>query len=152
VNIAKLCKAMLLTLSGLLMLCTSVATPAHHSQVLFDMTKCLQLSGTVRDWQFQSPHSWLWVVVTNPNGTTDVWGFESASPPQMVEAEHRWNRDVVKKGDKVTVKYSPLKDGRTGGALNILTLPDGTALRAATPACQPAQPAGGSAAAPPRAG
>jgi hypothetical protein len=40
------------------------------------------------------------------------------------------------------VKYSPLKDGRTGGALNMLTLPDGTALRAATPACQPAQPAG----------
>ena len=108
---------------------------AHHSQVLFDMNQCLTLSGTVRTWQFESPHSWLWVVVSNAKGSTDVWGFEASSPAQMMEAEHRWKRDVVKTGDKVTVRYSPLKDGRTGGALNTLTLPDGTTLRAATPAC-----------------
>jgi uncharacterized protein DUF6152 len=108
---------------------------AHHSQVLFDMTQCLTISGTVRTWQFESPHSWLWVVVPNARGSSDVWGFEASSPAQMIEAEHRWKRDVVKTGDKVTVRYSPLKDGRTGGALNTVTLPDGTTLRAATPAC-----------------
>jgi len=53
----------------------------------------------------------------------------------MIEAEQRWERGIVKAGDKVTLRYSPLKDGRTGGALNTLTLPDGTTLRAATPAC-----------------
>jgi hypothetical protein len=58
----------------------------------------------------------------------------------MIEAEHRWKRDVLKTGDKITVRYSPLKDGRTGGALNTVTLPDGTTLRAATPACAQAQP------------
>jgi hypothetical protein len=115
---------------------------AHHSQVLFDMNKCLTLSGTVRTWQFESPHSWLWVVVPNAaKGTSDVWGFEASSPAQMIEAEHRWKRDVVKAGDKVTVRYSPLKDGRTGGALNTVTLPDGTTLRAATPACAQPPPA-----------
>jgi hypothetical protein len=102
------------------------------------MNKCLTLSGTVRTWQFESPHSWLWVVVPNAKGSSDVWGFEASSPAQMIEAEHRWKRDIVKAGDKVTLRYSPLKDGRTGGALNTLTLPDGTTLRAATPAC--AQP------------
>jgi hypothetical protein len=111
---------------------------AHHSQVLFDMNKCLTLSGTVRTWQFESPHSWLWVVVPNAKGSSDVWGFEASSPAQMIEAERRWKRDIVKAGDKVTLRYSPLKDGRTGGALNTLTLSDGTTLRAATPAC--AQP------------
>jgi hypothetical protein len=113
---------------------------AHHSQVLFDMNQCLTLSGTVRTWQFESPHSWLWVVVPNAKGSTDVWGFEASSPAQMIEAEHRWKRDVIKTGDKVTIRYSPLKDGRTGGALNTVTLPDGTTLRAATPACAQAQP------------
>jgi hypothetical protein len=117
---------------------------AHHSQVLFDMNRCLTIAGTVRSWEFESPHSWLWVVVAGDKGSNAVWGFEASSPAQMTEAEHRWKRDVVKTGDKVTVRYSPLKDGRTGGALNSLTLPDGTTLRAATPAC--AQPA---AAAPP---
>jgi hypothetical protein len=114
---------------------------AHHSQVLFDMNQCLTLSGTVRTWQFESPHSWLWVVVPNAKGSTDVWGFEASSPAQMIEAEHRWKRDVIKTGDKVTIRYSPLKDGRTGGALNTVTLPDGTTLRAATPACAQAHPA-----------
>jgi len=127
---------------SLLALLVSATASAHHSQVLFDMNKCLTLTGTVRDWQFLSPHSWLWVVVNNGKGSSDVWGFESASPPQMTEVEHRWSRDVVKKGDKVTVKFSPLKDGRTGGALNILTLPSGVSLRAATPACQPAKAPG----------
>jgi Family of unknown function (DUF6152) len=108
---------------------------AHHSQVLFDMGKCLTISGTVRSWEFESPHSWLWIVVPNSKGSSDVWGFEASSPAQMIEREPRWKRDVVKTGDKVTVRYSPLKDGRTGGALNSVVLPDGTTLRAATPAC-----------------
>jgi len=122
------------------MLAVSGSASAHHSQVLFDMNQCLTLSGTVRTWQFESPHSWLWVIVPNAKGSSDVWGFEASSPAQMIEAEHRWKRDVVKTGDKVTVRYSPLKDGRTGGALNTVTLPDGTTLRAATPACAQAQP------------
>jgi len=53
---------------------------AHHSQVLFDMNKCLTLSGTVRTWQFESPHSWLWVVVPNAKGSTDVWASRGPRP------------------------------------------------------------------------
>lgn len=113
----------------------SGAAHAHHSQAMFDMTKCETIVGTVRTFQFQFPHSWLWVVVPNAKGGEDVWGLESSSPAQMTEIEPRWKRDVVKKGDKVTVKLSPMKDGRTGGAMASLTLPDGTTLRAATPAC-----------------
>jgi hypothetical protein len=113
----------------------SNAAQAHHSQVFFDMSKCQTLVGTVRSFQFQFPHSWLWVVVPRSDGGEDVWGLEASAPVQMTEIEPRWKRDVVKKGDKVTVKLSPMKDGRTGGALASLTLSDGTVLRAATPAC-----------------
>lgn len=134
------CSGRALVAFGIALLTYADTCSAHHSQVLFDMEKCLTLSGTVRNWQFESPHSWLWVVVANSKQSTDIWGFEASSPAQMIEAEHRWKRDVVKPGDKVTVRYSPLKDGRTGGALNTLTLPDGTTLRAATPACAQSKP------------
>lgn len=140
------------TISIALIVSTSVAggaAMAHHSQALFDMTKCQTISGTVRTFQYQFPHSWLWLVVNNDKGAQDVWGFESSAPSQMMELEPRWKRDVVKKGDKITVKFSPLKDGRTGGAMASVTLPDGTVLRAATPACAkempPATPAAGGA-------
>lgn len=121
-------------LSALALLATSTAV-AHHSQVQFDMSRCLTIQGTVRTFQFQFPHSWLWVVVPNTRGEDDVWGFESSAPVNMKEIEPRWARNIVNKGDKVTVRYSPMKDGRHGGALGTLALPDGSVLRAATPAC-----------------
>ena len=108
---------------------------AHHSAAMFDMNKCRTLAGTVRTFQFQFPHSWLWVVVPGSKGGTDIWALESAAPAQMSEIDVRWRRDVVQKGDRVTVMFSPMRDGRTGGALAKLTLPNGTVLRAATPAC-----------------
>lgn len=123
--------------SALAALASGYAAPtfAHHSQAMFDMNQCLSLQGTVRNWEFGFPHSWLWMIVINKSGAQEIWGLESASPAQMVEVNPKWTRDVVKKGDKISITYSPLKDGRTGGALNKLTLPDGNVLRAATPAC-----------------
>lgn len=108
---------------------------AHHSQAMFDMTKCYTLEGTVRTFQYQFPHSWLWVVVPNTQGGEDVWGFESAAPSQMMEIDPRWKRDIVRKGDKIKINFSPMRDGRTGGAMGPVTLPDGSVIRAATPAC-----------------
>lgn len=115
----------------------AAATPAfaHHSQVMFDSKQCLQMEGTVRNWEFGFPHSWLWIIATGTQGTQDIWGFEAASPAQMIEVNDHWTRDVFKKGDKITVRYSPLKDGRHGGQLNAVVLPGGQLLRAATPAC-----------------
>lgn len=112
-----------------------MTAPAHHAHSMFDMSKCESLTGTVQTFQFQYPHSWLWVATTNAKGEPEVWGFETASPPQMREVEPRWSRDVVHKGDKVSIKYSPMRDGRTGGSLGWLTLPSGVTLRAATPGC-----------------
>lgn len=120
---------MLLALAG------AGAAPAHHSQVMFDSSRCLNIQGTVRNWEFAFPHSWLWIIVPNGADANDIWGFESASPAQMMEVDHRWTRDVVQKGDKVTIRYSPLKDGRHGGQLFSLELPNGQVVRAATPAC-----------------
>lgn len=114
---------------------TSGPAFAHHSQVMFDSTQCLELTGTVRNWEFGFPHSWLWLWVPNDQGQPDIWGFESASPAQMIEREARWSNTIVKKGDKVVVRYSPMKDGRHGGQLNALTLSSGDKLMAATPAC-----------------
>jgi len=119
--------AVALTVSGV--------ASAHHSQVMFDSSKCLTINGTVRNWEFSFPHSWLWIIVPNGDNAEDIWGFESASPAQMMEVDPRWTRDVVRKGDKITLRYSPLKDGRHGGQLFSMSLADGQTIRAATPAC-----------------
>lgn len=112
----------------------SNAAFAHHSQAMFDMSKCFTLEGTVRAFEYTFPHSWLWVVTTK-DGTQTTWAFEAAAPTQMMEIDKRWNRTIVKKGDKITVQFSPNKSGGNSGALHSLLLPEGTKVFAATPAC-----------------
>lgn len=117
------------------MLLTAGVAQAHHSKAMFDDSKCLTISGTVRAFEWVYPHSWLWVVVQDNDGTQDVWGFESMSPSQLVEVEPRWRHDTVKKGDKVSVRFSPLKDGRHGGSMNSVTLPNGTVFPGSPNSC-----------------
>jgi hypothetical protein len=119
---------------SLSLMCSGTAT-AHHSQALFDMAQCKQLAGTVRTFQFQYPHSWLWVYAGDGADKTDIWAFEFAGPGNLVQTDRHWKGDVVKKGDKVLVSYSPMKDGRKAGSMAALTLPDGSTLKIGTPAC-----------------
>lgn len=114
---------------------TTVPAWAHHSKAMFDDSKCLTLEGTVRNFEWQYPHSWLWVIVPTSGGAGEIWAFESMSPSQLVEVDARWKRDVVAVGDKVKVKFSPLKDGRHGGSMNNVTIPDGRVLLGAPNSC-----------------
>ncbi len=126
------------TLSAIIVFgAVGVALPAsaHHSKAMFDDTKCGVLSGTVRNFEWEYPHSWLWIIVPQASGSPQVWGFESMSPAQLEEVDHRWTKHVIAIGDKVSVKYSPLRDGRYGGSMNNVTLSDGRVL-AGSPACE----------------
>jgi hypothetical protein len=114
---------------------------AHHSMAMFDLAKCLTASGTVHVMQYRYPHSWLWVKIADAKGKVDTWGFEFAAPANLIEIDNRWSRDVVKQGDKVSLRYSPIKDGRTAGSMAELTLADGRKLKVGTPACGGAPPA-----------
>jgi hypothetical protein len=76
--------------------------------------------------QWTNPHSWLHVMVAQPDGSEVEWSFETQPPVDLLR--EGWKRTSVKAGDKVTVVTSPLKDGRPAGSLYNITLPDGTVL------------------------
>lgn len=116
---------------------SSPATQAHHSFGMFDMTQCRIISGTIRKFEMVYPHSWLWIDVQQDDGTTAPWGFEAPSPTQLKHIDDKWGASVAAKGDKVTIKYAPLKDGRHGGELGILTLTNGTNLVGSPGLCDP---------------
>jgi hypothetical protein len=117
------------------MLLTFIAD-AHHSMALFDLKACRTLTGTVRTFQFQYPHSWLWLYIPNARGEQVVWGFEAAAPANMIEKDRRWSRATLKKGDQVTVRFSPLKKpDRPAGTLASVTLANGTVMDVPAPTC-----------------
>ena len=103
-------------LAGALALAAAAtAASAHHSYSMFDRTKTTTIEGTVWTWEMINPHSFLWVVVMKPDGTTEKWGMEGAGVQMLQRAGV--TRSAVKTGDKVTVDLHPLRDGRTGGQL-----------------------------------
>ena len=107
---------------------------AHHSYSMFDQTKRLTLTGTVRAVEWANPHVWVWVDVDDGKGGITPWGFETNAPSELVRF-FGWTKNSLRVGDKVTVDYAPLRSGRNGGALRTLTLADGRTLK--TPRTNP---------------
>lgn len=130
-------------------LCASIAN-AHHSFALFDMSKLITLTGTVKEWTWANPHTWLIVTVVKADGSTEDWSLVASSPNMMIR--WGWNAADVHVGDKVNVDVHPARDGKHNGALQVLFLPKGKVLMdpagqsgqalAAGPSAVPTKPRG----------
>jgi hypothetical protein len=104
----------------------SASADAHHSFAMFDRTKNMTIEGTVVEFEFTNPHSWLYVETEGADGNMAEWTIEMGSPGGMRRAG--WEVDTVKPGDKVVVEIHPLKDGTYGGQYLEATLPDGRVM------------------------
>ena len=96
---------------------------AHHSYAQFDQKICRTVEGTVKKWEFTYPHTWLWVTTKAPDDSDVLFGFEGSDPASI--AIYGWTPELLFNGDKVTVNYNPLRDGRNGGSIRSVLLPTG---------------------------
>jgi hypothetical protein len=103
------------------------AVLAHHSYAMFDMSQTVTLQGTIRDFQWTNPHSWIWIDVPNANGAAEQWGIEGMSPNYL--ARRGWSKHTLKPGDKVSLLIHPLKGAEHGGSFLSVTLADGSVMR-----------------------
>ena len=88
---------------------------AHHSFAMFDNTKNVTLEGTIKEFQWTNPHSWVQIVVKDASGKDVEWSIEGGSPNGL--ARQGWKRTSLKPGDKAVLVMHPLKDGTAGGSL-----------------------------------
>ena len=91
------------------------AARAHHSGAMFDDKKEVTLTGTVKEFQYTNPHSWLIVDVKGSDGKVTTWGFEAEGPSSLLRAGIR-KSDLVP-GMEVTITGHPMKDGRPAATL-----------------------------------
>jgi hypothetical protein len=118
----KIINAVLATLT-LAVLFAAQPALAHHSFEMFDSTRTITLTGTIKDFQWTNPHTWTWIDVPNDKGGVDTWGIEGMSPNYL--GRRGWTKNTLKQGDKVTITVFPLKDGLKGGTFLHATLSDG---------------------------
>jgi hypothetical protein len=107
------------------------AVLAHHSPVMFDQTQPLTLTGTVREFQWTNPHSYIQLVVKNDQGQDEEWSLEMAAPTYLYNLG--WRPSSVKSGDRLTVTIAPLRKGGKGGLLLKAATVDGKPIARAAP-------------------
>lgn len=97
---------------------------AHHSAAMFDNTIETELTGVVTRFDYLNPHSWLFIEVTNEDGSVTAWGFETNDPSRLRRVGVGPN--FWEPGDVITVITNPLRDGRPAGHLVGSIRSDGT--------------------------
>jgi Family of unknown function (DUF6152) len=106
----------------------ATAAWAHHSYGMFDMQKVVEVRGTVKEFRYLNPHSWILLKVQDASGTTSDAMIEANGPGYLVKLG--WKRNSLTTGDVIVASINPLRDGAAGGNLVKLTLPDGRELKA----------------------
>src|ERR1700686_5137185 len=94
-----------LVLSGL-----TVTRPlfAHHSSSAFDLDHPISLKGTVNNFEWSNPHTFIYLDVKNDDGSVDQWRIEGNSPNMLSRAG--WKKEMIKVGDTVIVSGGPAKN------------------------------------------
>lgn len=99
---------------------------AHHSPVMFDKEKQLNFTGTVKEFQWTNPHSYIQLTVADESGTEKEWSLEMGANVYLYNKG--WRPSTVKTGDRISVKVIPLRSGAPGGLLIEATTANGKAL------------------------
>jgi hypothetical protein len=111
---------------GVSLLAMPTVAFAHHSRVMYEPMKTMTIKGTVKEFSWQNPHSWLYVVARNERGQSATWALEANSAGNL--ARDGWKADSLKPGDLISVTFRPMKDGSRAGLLGTATLADGRML------------------------
>ena len=86
---------------------------AHHSAVVFDVSKNIEITGTTTLFTLRNPHLILNMEVTNEEGEVELWRLEGQGISAMQAMG--FGRGSINVGDEITVRMNPLRSGAPGG-------------------------------------
>ncbi len=96
----------------------------HHSfAAAFDENRPLNLEGVVTKVELVNPHSWVWIDVTNEDGTVTNWGMEGGPPVNLFR--NGINKNTLPVGSEIRVFGYQAKTGENKGVGVFFEYPDG---------------------------
>ena len=100
--------SVLLMFFGLL-LCVAPYAGAHHSAAAhFDVSKTITVEGTITEFQYVDPHSYVFFNVVNPDGGKPIaWRCEIEARTAL--GRRGWTKTTLAPGQKMTFKGYPAR-------------------------------------------
>ena len=100
---------------------------AHHSfSAEYDADQPISVTGVVTKVQWQNPHVWFYLDVTNEDGSHTEWAFSGGAPGQL------FRRGITKAnipiGATISVDGFRAKDGSHNGNGRRVVFQDGTSV------------------------
>lgn len=85
-----------------------VPAVAHHAGTGFG-DETVEVSGTIKEFQFTNPHSWIQVNVEDASGKLVEWSLEWGSPNQL--GRNGIRPSTFPEGAKVMFRMRPMANG-----------------------------------------
>ena len=86
---------------------------AHHGSADYHVDRDVTVTGTIKEWKFSNPHTWVYLTVTRPGGGVEEWNGEG--PPLQWASARGWSSGTLKAGETVRlVMYPSRRDPRSG--------------------------------------
>ena len=114
------------SLLPIISLLASLPAVGHHAPAIFDQTRTIVIEGTVTEFTWSNPHSWIHMDVVGEDGKVTDWVIEMNPPTYLIRGG--WRSTTLKPGDEVSVVANPLRSGEPAGKYVAITLPDGRVL------------------------
>ena len=117
---------------GAVVLGLGIPVSAHHGAAgLFDLSRTVEISGSVKRWSFVNPHPILVIEVTDEGGATTDWDIYFGPAGATNMRNRGFAPDTFRFGDPLRVSGHPARAAGAhavdvfGGEASI-TRPDGT--------------------------
>lgn len=83
---------------------------AHHSfPAHYQADANVVLEGTVSEFLWRNPHSFIHLEVVNEAGESEIWALEWHNTVMMARLGH--TPDTIRPGDEIIVSGNPARDG-----------------------------------------
>lgn len=115
-------------LTGLALLVLALPALGHHSSAMFDKEKVVEVTATVREFQWTNPHIWIQILIENDADELEEWSIEGGGTNTLFR--RGWRPDSFAAGDTITIRFNPMKDGSQAGGFVAARLADGSMLGA----------------------
>jgi hypothetical protein len=94
-------------------LAAAAGLQAHHGSADYHVDREVTIAGTVKEWKFTNPHTWVYLTVTRAGGGVEEWNGEG--PPLQWASARGWSNTTLKTGEAVRlVMYPSRRDARSG--------------------------------------